>query len=82
MTPADPTSPQGRTLSAQQVWEMALAAHRGGQAEEAERLYRALQASQPTPPTALNLGLLLEDQRRWAEAECLGAGPGAPGAGG
>lgn len=69
MTPADTPPPQGRTLSAQQVWELALAAHRGGQANEAERLYRALQGSHPTSPAALNLGLLLEDQRRWADAE-------------
>jgi len=71
VTPADIPPPQGRTLSAQQVWELALAAHRAGQAAEAERLYRALQASQPSSPTALNLGLLLEDQRRWADAEAV-----------
>jgi Tetratricopeptide repeat len=53
------------------VWDLAVAAHRDGQGEKAERLYRALQASQPSPPAALNLGLLLEDQRRWAEAEAV-----------
>lgn len=50
---------------------MAVAAQHAGRLGEAERLYRALQASVPTSPTALNLGLLLEDQRRWAEAEAV-----------
>lgn len=50
---------------------MAVAAQQGGRLGEAERLYRALQASVPTSPTALNLGLLLEDQRRWADAEAV-----------
>ena len=68
MPPADPTTTP-KVMSAQEVWDRALAAHRGGNAPEAERLYRILQASHPTSPTALNLGLLLEDQRRWADAE-------------
>jgi hypothetical protein len=50
---------------------MALAAQNAGRVAEAERLYRALQTAQPTAPTALNLGLLLEDGRRWAEAEAV-----------
>ncbi|MFL5298600.1 MAG: glycosyltransferase family 9 protein [Phenylobacterium sp.] len=58
-------------MSAKEVWGLALDAHHAGRAEEAERLYRALQASHPTSPTALNLGLLLEDQRRWADAEAV-----------
>jgi len=58
-------------MSAQEVWGLAIAAHNAGRAEEAERLYRILQASQPTSPTAVNLGLLLEDQRRWADAEAV-----------
>ena len=71
MPPTDPYPPQGRTLSAQQVWDLALAAHQAGRAADAERLYRTLQAAQPTGPTAVNLGLLLEDQRRWADAETV-----------
>ncbi|MBS0331811.1 MAG: tetratricopeptide repeat protein [Proteobacteria bacterium] len=63
--------PTPQTLSATQVWSMALAAHNGGRPAEAERLYRALLASAPSSPTALNLGLLLEDQRRWADAEAV-----------
>jgi hypothetical protein len=58
-------------MTAVQVWDMAIAAQNAGRFEEAERLYRALQASQPTSPTALNLGLMLEDQRRWADAEAV-----------
>lgn len=69
MTPADAQAPQ--TLSAVQVWDLAVAAQQAGRLAEAERLYRALQASAPTSPTALNLGLLLEDGRRWSEAEAV-----------
>jgi hypothetical protein len=58
-------------MSAVQVWEMAVAAQQAGRLPEAERLYRTLQASVPSSPTALNLGLLLEDGRRWAEAEAV-----------
>jgi len=50
---------------------MAVAAHGAGRLAEAERLYRALQQASPSSPTALNLGLLLEDGRRWAEAEAV-----------
>lgn len=70
MPPADPASTP-KVMSAQEVWDRALAAHRAGKAEDAERLYRALQASHPTSPAALNLGLLLEDQRRWTDAEAV-----------
>jgi hypothetical protein len=69
--PADPQAPAPKTLSANQVWDMAVAAQREGRAGEAERLYRALQATRPSSPTALNLGLLLEDGRRWADAEAV-----------
>jgi tetratricopeptide (TPR) repeat protein len=64
-------TPTPKTLTAAEVWDMALAAQKAGRLGEAERLYRALQTSTPTSPTALNLGLLLEDQRRWAEAEAV-----------
>ena len=69
MPPAAPETP--KTFTAAQVWDMALAAHKGGRPAEAERLYRSLQAATPTSPTALNLGLLLEDGRRWADAEAV-----------
>src|SRR4051812_38219582 len=58
-------------MTAADIWAMALAAQKAGRLGEAERLYRALQSSIPTSPTALNLGLLLEDERRWAEAEAV-----------
>jgi Tfp pilus assembly protein PilF len=64
--PANPNA-----LTAAQVWEMAVAAHQAGRAAEAERLYRALQSTTPTSAAALNLGLLLEDERRWDEAEAV-----------
>ena len=67
MTQTTPAKPAN--LSAAQVWEMALAAQTAGRATEAERLYRALQTAHPTSPTGLNLGLLLEDESRWADAE-------------
>ena len=66
-----PTLPTPKTMSAVQVWEMAVAAQQAGRLPEAERLYRTLQAAKPTSPTALNLGLLLEDGRRWSEAETV-----------
>jgi hypothetical protein len=69
VSPAAPQAP--KTLTAAQVWELAVAAHTAGRAAEAERLYRALQIANPTSPTALNLGLLLEDGRRWADAEAV-----------
>ena len=71
VTPADPQASKPQTLSAAQVWDQAVAAHNAGRLGEAERLYRFLQASAPTSPTALNLGLLLEDERRWSEAEAV-----------
>ncbi|THD62264.1 glycosyltransferase family 9 protein [Phenylobacterium sp.] len=81
MPPADPTAPTPpasepsapapRVLNAAEVWTLAVTAHREGRFAEAERLYRTLQGTRPTSPTALNLGLLLEDGRRWTEAETV-----------
>jgi hypothetical protein len=67
--PVTPTTPEPKIMSAQEVWSLAVAAQLAGRPAEAERLYRALQSTRPTSPTGLNLGLLLEDQRRWADAE-------------
>ncbi|HEX3364309.1 tetratricopeptide repeat-containing glycosyltransferase family protein [Phenylobacterium sp.] len=69
MPPVDPQVPERQTLTAAQVWDRAVAAHNAGRLQEAERYYTALQTSLPTTVTAVNLGLLLEDGRRWAEAE-------------
>ena len=71
MTPADPQVPEQKRLTAADVWDMAVAAHNAGRLDEAERYYRALQTTIPTTGTALNLGLLIEDGRRWAEAEAV-----------
>jgi hypothetical protein len=71
VTPADTQAPTPNTLSAQEVWDRAIAAHNAGRAAEAERLYRALQTTVPTSATALNLGALIEDGRRWPEAEAV-----------
>jgi hypothetical protein len=67
--PIPPSKPQ--TLTAAQVWDLAVAAQGEGRLAQAERLYRALQSAQPTSATALNLGLLIEDGRRWEEAEAV-----------
>jgi hypothetical protein len=71
--PADTkiTAPGPKTLSAQEVWNLALTAHREGRSADAERYYKVLQGAAPTVETALNLGLLLEDGRRWGEAETV-----------
>jgi hypothetical protein len=69
--PVDPQASAPQRLTATEVWDRAVAAQLDGRVLEAERYYSALQASLPTSPTALNLGLLLEDQRRWGEAETV-----------
>ena len=71
MPPADPQPSAPQRLTAAQVWDRAVTAHLEGRVLEAERYYTALQATTPTSETALNLGLLLEDQRRWSEAETV-----------
>jgi hypothetical protein len=71
VTPVPPQAQKPQTLSAAQVWDMAVAAQAEGRLPQAERLYRALQASKPTSATALNLGLLVEDERRWSDAEAV-----------
>jgi hypothetical protein len=60
-----------RKLSFQQVYELAFAAARDGQLKTAEGYYRALLPANASPAVPLNLGLVLEDQGRYAEAEAL-----------
>ena len=60
-----------RKLSFQQVYEMALAAAREGRLKTAEDYYRALLPANASPAVPLNLGLVLEDQGKYAEAEAL-----------
>lgn len=60
-----------RRLTFAQAYEMAFAAHREGRLYDAEGVYRALMAGSPPPQVPLNLGLVLEDQRRYDDAEAL-----------
>jgi len=69
VTPADAQEPKLKNLTALEVWDLAVAAQEAGRLPEAERLYRTLQATRPTAATGLNLGLLLEDERQWSDAE-------------
>lgn len=54
-----------------QAYNLAMDAARGGRLTEAEGIYRALLAGTQAPEVALNLGLVLEDQGRYADAEAL-----------
>lgn len=60
-----------RRLTFAQAYDLALAAQRDGRLKDAEGFYRALMAGTPPPQVPLNLGLVLEDQRRYADAEAL-----------
>lgn len=60
-----------QSLSYGDVLKRAYDAAAAGREDEAERLYRVLIGSVPGGPAAANLGLLLEDQSRFAEAEAL-----------
>jgi hypothetical protein len=64
-------APAQRRLGFGEVHDLALAAQRQGRLPEAERLYRALLSAEAPAEVALNLALVLEDQRRYAEAEAL-----------
>jgi hypothetical protein len=63
------TTPQ--PLSFAQVFGLAAAAAREGRLAEAERLYGVLNQGEPPVEVPLNLGLVLEDQGKFAEAEAL-----------
>lgn len=64
-------NPTPQKLTFAQVYEMAFAAAREGRLADAERLYRALMAGTPPAAVPLNLGLVLEDQGRFDEADAL-----------
>ena len=66
---SDTSAPQRLTFA--QAFEVALAAQRDARFAEAERLYRVLLAADPPVEVALNLGLVLEEQGRYDEAEAL-----------
>lgn len=63
--------PIRRTLTFAQAYELALKAAREGRLTDAEGLYRAMLRPGAPPEVALNLGLVLEDLGRYAEAEAL-----------
>ena len=69
MTKPDPKTAPRKAYSAQDIFKMALAAQKAGRFADAEPLYRALLKTTVTSEVCLNLGLLLEDMRRWKEAE-------------
>ena len=66
----DPAAPSQR-LTAAEVFERAVAAKAAGKLGEAERLYRGVWEATRNPGVAVNLGLLLEEQGRFADAEAL-----------
>ena len=66
---SNPLQP-GQRLTLEQVYNLAFAAAADGRLEEAERLYRVL-LPRKFPAVTLNLGLVLEEQGRFADAEAL-----------
>lgn len=69
MSQPDPAAPQRLTYD--DVLGRAHATAAAGRKDEAERLYRGLIAAIPGGPAAANLGLLMEGQSRFAEAEAI-----------
>jgi hypothetical protein len=62
---------QAPSFTFAQVFGFALEAARAGRLAEAERLYRTLLQPAAPPEVRLNLGLVLEDLGRYADAEAL-----------
>ncbi len=65
---SDPTAPT-RTLDMKSAFAYAVKAGEAGRAAEAEGLYRAMLKAAPISEVARNLGLLLDEQDRYGEAE-------------
>jgi hypothetical protein len=63
--------PQTKTFTLTEAFAEAFKAAREGRPDEAERLYRALLQVGHVPEAALNLGIVLEDQARFEEAEAV-----------
>jgi hypothetical protein len=61
-------SPVQRQVDLKTAFAMAVAAADAGKLAQAEGMYRAILGSVAVPEAARNLGLLLDDQDRWAEA--------------
>ena len=64
-----PSAPQ--TLDLKTAFKQAVAAAAAGRTADAERFYRAVLLAVQLPDAARNLGLLLDDQGRYAEAEAV-----------
>jgi hypothetical protein len=64
-----PPAPQA--LTTLDLFHKAVAAAKGGHLQEAERLYRLIVQTAPAPEAFRNLGLLLDEQGRFAEAEAV-----------
>lgn len=60
---------QPRQLTAEEAFERAFAAQTAGRLEEAEGIYRAILAAVPSPETASNLAVVLEELGRDQDAE-------------
>jgi hypothetical protein len=68
---SQPSAGAPQRLTYEDVFERAYAAAAAGREEEAERLYRGLLSVVPGGPAAANLGVLLEGQSRFADAEAV-----------
>lgn len=68
---SDPSSASQVKLSASHLFDLARAAQAADRTEEAERLYRVLIRSPGLSAAVVNLGLMLDQQGRAAEAEQL-----------
>jgi len=64
-------NPGQRQVDVKTAFGMAVAAADAGQLAQAEGMYRAILGAVAVPEAARNLGLLLDDQDRWAEAEAV-----------
>ena len=67
----DPSTAPRRTFTAHELFERAAAAQQGGRIQEAEGLYRLLLKTTGSSEVAFNLGLLLEAEGRFADAETV-----------
>lgn len=64
-------SAEPQKLTTSDVFQKALDAAEGGHLREAERLYRLILQARPMPEAFRNLGLLLDRQGRFADAEAV-----------
>jgi hypothetical protein len=65
----EPSAP--KQLTERDVVEMAMAAEKAGRTEEAIQLYRNILRVMSSAPAAVNLSLLLQNERRFDEAEAM-----------